>query len=51
MVEVFYGRRQAEPVDALLHGGNAIGHAVFRCRDAGEYERTRRELACFDFLA
>jgi len=51
VVEVFYGRRQGEPVDALLHGGNAIGHAVFRCRDAGEYERTRRELACFDFLA
>jgi len=51
VVELFYGRHRGDDVDALQHGGNAVGHMVFSCRDGEEFERTRRELAGFDLLA
>lgn len=48
VVEVFYGRRQGEHVDALRHNGNAIGHVVFRWHDAQGLENTWRALTGFD---
>jgi len=50
VVEVFYARRPGEHTEALVHNGNAIGHVVFRCADAEEFDRTRGELARVDLL-
>jgi hypothetical protein len=49
-VEVFYARRPGEHADALAHNGNAIGHVVFRCADAEEFDRTSVQLTRFDLL-